>query len=382
MPHAIRAAIVLGLALIPRPAPSAQATDSGPDRSANAALKYWQAFALLPAVDKDDEKRLEQWNKVPLDPGLLKLIEKSQGSREYLHRAARLRRCDWGLDYEDGVFMRLPYLPKARSLAVLTALHARHAFEQGHWRAGWDDVTALLALGRHLEMEPLFIQRWVGRAVESVAIDAAAPYLPEMKAVLAADAPAVIDALPSGATLEQVVRREKEVFLMSAIRQLKETERRRPGSWKEFWKNGFDHPESRGAAQSVQTFDQAVKWLEDFLPLYDELARLAALPSKEFEARYPEFIAKAKAVNPLADQVLPMNRVMVATEQRTLARLALFRAALAVIQGGSDRLRDVPDPYGDGPFEYRTLDGGFELRSKLRYQDKPVALTVGRPAKG
>lgn len=382
MPHAIRAAIVLGLALIPRPASSSQATETGPDPSANAALKYWQAFALLPAVDKEDEKRLEQWNKVPLDPALLKLIEKSQGSREFLHRGARLRRCDWDLDYEDGVFMRLPYLPKARSLAVLTALHARHEFEQGHWRAGWDDVTALLALGRHLEMEPLFIQRWVGRAVESVAIDAAAPYLPDLKAVLPADAPAVIEALPAGATLEQVVRKEKEVFLMSAIRQLKEAERRQPGSWKEFWTSSFDLPESRGSAQSVQTFDQAVKWLEDFLPYYDELARLAALPRKEFEERYPEFTAKAKAANPLADQVLPMNRVMVATEQRTVARLALFRAALAVVQGGPDRLRDIRDPFGDGPFEYRELDGGFELRSKLRHQDKPVSLTVGRPAKG
>jgi hypothetical protein len=377
----IRTAIVLGLALLPCSPSWAQAPDTQPDPGANAALKYWQAFALLPTLDKDQEKILERWNKVPLDAPALTLIERSRGSREFLHRGARSRRCDWDLDYEDGVFMRLPYLPKARSLAVLSALHARHEFEQGHWRAGWDDVTALLTLGRHLEMEPLFIQRWVGRAIESIAIDAAAPYLPELKPVLPASAPAVLEALPAGATLQQVVLKEKQVFLMSAIRQLKEAERQKPGAWKDFWKSGFDLPETRGSGPSVQTFEQAVKWLEDFLPFYDELARMAALPWKEFDARYPEFIAKAKAANPLADQILPMNHVMVATEHRTVARMALFRAALAVVQGGPDRLRDIKDPFGDGPFEYRALDGGFELRSKLLHQGKPVALTVGRPAK-
>ena len=36
------------------------------------------------------------------------------------------------------------------------------------------------------------------------------------------------------------------------------------------------------------------------------------------------------------------------------------------------------DPFGDGPFEYEPFDGGFELRSKFKAQDKQVALTVGR----
>jgi hypothetical protein len=31
-----------------------------------------------------------------------------------------------------------------------------------------------------------------------------------------------------------------------------------------------------------------------------------------------------------------------------------------------------------GPFEYMAFDGGFELRSKLKQDDTPLALTVGR----
>ena len=120
-------------------------------------MKYWQAFALLPTLDKDQEKLLQEWNKVPLDAAALKLIDGSRMSLVYLHRGAKLPRCDWSLDYEDGIGLRLPYCPKSLTLARLAALHARHEFEQGHWKAGWEDVTALLKLGRHVEMGPQFV---------------------------------------------------------------------------------------------------------------------------------------------------------------------------------------------------------------------------------
>ena len=29
-------------------------------------MKYWQAFALMPTLDKDQEKLLQHWNEVPL----------------------------------------------------------------------------------------------------------------------------------------------------------------------------------------------------------------------------------------------------------------------------------------------------------------------------
>ena len=379
--------VFLSMALfLPLPA-VAQASDAKPETGSNAAMKYWQAFALMPAMGKDEEKLLEQWSKAPIDAAALKLIERSQGSLQSLHRGARLLRCDWSLDYEDGLYLRLPYLPKARTLAHLAALNARHEFEQGHGKAGWEDVTDVLKLGRHLEMEPLFIQRFAGRALESVAIDAAAPYLPELKSVLTEAAYTDLNALPAGATLEQVVLGEKEVFLMSIIRKLKSAEQHEKGSWQNVWKEMFhailvsseqkDLPK-RDSIESVKTFEQAINWLEDLLPFYDELAKMTALPWKEFDARYPDFAKRAIAANPVADQVLPMTDAMVATERRTLTRMALLKAAVAVVLGGPDRLKEIQDPFGDGPFEYQALDKGFELKSKLIYREKPVTLIVGR----
>src|SRR5262249_3802905 len=140
------------------PSPAvAEAPDAKPNLGDNAALKYWTAFGLLPTLDQNQQKLLGQWNTAPLDEAARQLIDRSRGSLLYLHRGAKLRRCDWSVDYEDGIRLVLPYLSKSRNLASLAALHARHEFEQGHWRAGAEDVTALLQLARHLETDPPLI---------------------------------------------------------------------------------------------------------------------------------------------------------------------------------------------------------------------------------
>src|SRR5437868_13235157 len=155
MRHWILVVLSLPLALALAPAATspamAQAPDAAPDLAANAALKYWQAFALLPTLDKDQEKLLGEWDKIPLDAAALKLIRTSDTSRKYLHRAARLPRCDWSLDYEDGINLYLPHLGKAITLARLAALHARHELAQGHFQAGVDDATALLVLAGKID---------------------------------------------------------------------------------------------------------------------------------------------------------------------------------------------------------------------------------------
>jgi hypothetical protein len=52
-------------------------------------------------------------------------------------------------------------------------------------------------------------------------------------------------------------------------------------------------------------------------------------------------------------------------------------AAVAVANDGPEKLKEIPDPVVGGPFEYRKLDDGFELKSKLVIDDKPVTLTIG-----
>jgi hypothetical protein len=362
------------------PAPSrgaARAADAKPDLGANAATKYWQAFALLPALDKDQQKLLEKWSTVPLDTAALNLIARSRLSRMYLHRGAKLARCDWSPDYQDGIRLVLPHLGKARNLAILTALHARHEFEQGHWKTGAEDVTALLRLGRHLELDALIISNLVGYWIEAAAIEAAAPYLPELKAVL--PRLAALDGHPSRATLQQMALLEKKIAGLWLIQELKKAEKDKEGSWQTVWKEVFEqgeHPD-RELANAPKTFAEAVKMLENLLPWYDRQAKLMALPWKELDAQYPEFMKKARAANPLARYVLPGMHKVVAVQRRIQTQRALFKAALAVVQDGPDKVKDFEDPFGKGPFEYRALAKGFELKSKLLVKGQPLTLTVG-----
>ncbi len=299
----IHLAIVLPLAMLPLSPAAAQAPEANPDLGANAALKYWQAFALLPTLDKDQEKLLQEWNKVPLDTAALKLIDRSQMSLIYLHRGAKLPRCDWSLDYEDGIALPLAHFPSSLTLARLAALHARHEFDQGHWKAGWQDVTDMLKLGRQVGMGPQFVVRWVGYRIETYAIEAAAPYLPQLKPIIPEAASDVLDTLPAGPTLQQVVLGEKRTGLMWLIQELNKAEQHKEGSWRVVWHNYIDVPwqesQYRDSIQSVKTFEQAVKMLEDLLPFYDELAKLIALPWREFDARYPNLVKNAKVADPL-----------------------------------------------------------------------------------
>ena len=55
------------------------------------------------------------------------------------------------------------------------------------------------------------------------------------------------------------------------------------------------------------------------------------------------------------------------------------RVPLEYLAHSVDNLKDIPDPFGDGPFECQALDRGFELKSKLLYsKEKPLTLTVGQ----
>lgn len=369
--------ILLFLALLPTYPATAQAPDPKPVAGANAAIKYWQAFALLPPLDKDQEKLLQEWNKAPLDPAALALIEGSRASREYLQRGASLDRCDWSLDYGDGIRLLLPHLSKSLTLARLTALHARQEFKQGHGKAGWQDVTALLKLARHVEMTPIMIANLVGYRIEATAIEAAAPYLSGLKSALPPSAAAVLDGLPAGATLQQLVLMEKQIGPLWLIQEMKEAEQRKKGSWQDVWNGVFQSMEGtdRDAVPPVKTFEQAVKLMDDLLPLNERLAKLAALPWKEFDREYPEFV-KMKAHNPLGGFLLPTVDKYVEVQRRTQAQLALFKAALAVVQDGPDALKGTKDPFGEGPFEYRELGNGFELKSKLLFKGQPVMLLI------
>jgi hypothetical protein len=359
------------------PSARAQATFELPPVSDNAALQYWQAFAMLPALDADKEKLLEDWSHAPLDAAATQLLEESHASLMFLKRGAKLRKCDWGLNYEDGVSMHLPYLAKARTLARIAALDARAAFAAGQSDRAHDDLMGVMALARQVGGDYTLISMLVCYAMEGIVIDAVAPHLEDLGASYEKSVK-LFESLPPSPRLDHAVLCEKRMAT-SIIRQLREAEERRPGSWRETLQAilGPGHPDPFKDAQSL---DDVIRQTNDFMAVYDELGQLVVLPPEEFDAKFPKFVDRARAANPVADLLLPaMQKVMDATRRRD-ARMAMLLASIAVVESGPDKLAGIKDPFGDGPFGYRKLENGFELSSKLIEDGKPVTLTVGKAA--
>jgi hypothetical protein len=357
---------------------AAQVADTTSDITGNAALQYWQAFAQLPALDEEQQKLLDEWRTVPLDsPAIEKLVSDAQKSILYLRRAAHCSHCDWGLNYNDGISLLLPHLTKSRDLARLAALDARYQFERGNRGALPANAMAMMTMARHVGRDPIMICLLVRYLIEGLVVDLVTPYLPESN-VPYAKSLATFKALPQAPDLQQAIVAEKQLFLQWMVNKLREEEEREPGAAVKLWRNmiGPDGPEE---LKQVDSLGAMLKLIEDVFPMYDELEKLVSLPKPEFDAKYAQLKQRVEAEKRLASQFLPDIAELLAKEHRNQARLAMLLAAIAVTESGPEALKDIKDPFGDGPFEYKSLDKGFELRSKLTYENKPVTLTVGQP---
>jgi hypothetical protein len=358
----------------------AEGLDVKSDLAANAAVQYWQAFAQLPTLDKEQEKLLAEWNTVPLDAAAQKLIDSSRSSMVYLRRGSVLPRCDWCLEYNDGMGLLLPHLAKARDLARFAALHARQELEQGNKKAAQADATAIMVLARHVRRDPIMVSLLVGYSLEGVATDLMAPYVPELKASYT-KALASYESLPAAANLQQSIAIEHKYMCEWAIKKLREEEQREKGAGLKLWRTFMDGPEIPDALKQLQSLDEVLKMADGLLPVYDQIAKLLSLPNDQFDAQYPAFREKTKAANPVAGVMLPAIDKVRAKEQQSQARVAMLLAAIAVAESGPEKLKELKDPFGTGPFEYRALDKGFELKSKLQYEGQPVTLMVGQRKK-
>jgi hypothetical protein len=363
--------------LLPNALATAQQVAGQSELGANAALQYWQAFIQMPALNEEQQKILDEWKTVSLkDPAVEKLVADAHNSMKYLHRAARVERCDWGLDYDDGISLLLMHLPKARDLARLAALHARYELERGNSRAFRDDATAMMGLARHVGRDPIMICVLVRLLIEDMVIDLVAPHVPQLKAKYAGSK-ATFESLPPSSSVLDTFSMERKYFLEWIVRKMKEEENRDPGAGLKLWNNllGAEGPE---ALKKIQSVDQAIKLTEDVIPVYDELKKLVALPHAEFEARYPNFKQQNLKPDTAAAFLIPQIDSLLAKERRSQARLAMLLAAIAVAEAGPDQLKDIDDPFGDGSFQYQKLDNGFELKSQLKFEGQPVTLRVGR----
>jgi hypothetical protein len=378
VPSMLRASC-LAVALAVGPLGSLRA-EAPADPGANAALRYWQAFATLPRFTEDEQKALNAGClTMPLDARAREIAARAAYALQMLHRGAAQPRCAWGIAWDEmGVEVRLPHAEAARVLASLACLRARLRFEEGQNAGALDDVVAAMTLGRHVSQDGVFVLLLTGQAIEHLAIETLARSLPRLDARAIRDLRPRLEALPRGGTPAEALRQEERWALDWFVRKVKDARDR--DSLLAVLSRCYDS-EAKGRAFLEECGGTAAGVLgcaEQTRGCFERMAAKLDQPPDAVEKAFePE--EKKLAGNPVFKVLFPSLVKVRWAQARVEVRRALLSAALAVRLDGRDALKRHPDPVAGGPFEYAAFEGGFELRSRLKGKDdKPVVLTVGR----
>ena len=377
-------ALCLAMTILVLPLRNASA-DAPADPGANAALSYWQAFASLPKfTDAEGQKLNAEVLTMPLDAHAREVVTRAEYSLQMMHYGAALRRCDWGINYEEGIYARLPHGPAARLLASLACLRARIRFEEGRPADAIDDILASMTLGRHVSQDGVLIVLLVGYGIEHRVSETLALYLPKLDAKTIKDLKTRLDALPPGGSPAEALKLEEKVGLDWFVRTVKESKDKESllaALSPLFMSEGEGRPSPEQGRAFLEkcggTTDGMLKFAEQVRPSFALMAKKLNLPVNQFEKEF-ELEEKKQADDPLFKVFFGALRKVRWQQARTDIHRALLSAAIAVQLDGRDALKHHPDPVLGGPFESVAFKGGFELRSRWKnVENKPLALTVG-----
>jgi hypothetical protein len=361
--------------------------DATADLGANAALKYWQAFATLPKfADAEQHKLAAEYLTMPLDARAREIVASADYALLMLHHGAALPNCNWGIGAEEGIYARYPHGPAGRLLSALACLRARLRFEEGQPAEAVEDLIACMALGRHIGQDGVLILLYVGYGIEQRPGETLARYLPRLSSKAIRDLQTRLAALPPSGTPAKAMLFEEKLGLDWLVRTVKETKDREkllallaPLFLSEG--EGRTTPEKLAASgrefleKCGGTTAGVLKYAEELRPSYALMAQKLSLPPDQFAKEFQREEQK-QAGNPVFKPIFAALDRVRQQQARADVRRALLAAALAVQLEGRDALKKHPDPVVGGPFEYTPFEGGFELRSKLK--GPPVVLTVGR----
>jgi len=372
--------------------------------AANAAVVYWQAFALLPEPLAEPEKAKYEAAvanpAAPVADDLAPIIAKFDNSLGQLHRAAKIAACDWNLDYEAGVECPLPHLEKVRAISKAALLRARLEFAAGKTDDAVGDVMAVLKLARDCGSNPLIVSLLVGAVIEKSATDVLAVNLGGLSpAQLDRLAPAIA-ALPAAPSAADGIRLDVQVMCdyLTRILEAEVAKGADPKAGGGFLArltaavtSGDPAQDAADAARRKRL--ETLSWADvrESLRLlradYDEAVAIAELPATErrekfaaFEARMTEASAaetREADLRELSRLFLPAMSAFSGKIDEADVRRQLLVLAIKAKRQGADAIRGSTIP-GHGPVEYRATDTGFELRCRPGSTDKSVVLQVGR----
>jgi hypothetical protein len=356
---------------------------------AKAAPVYWQAFAAMPKLSKEETALLALKPGDPLDKAAAeKLVAKLENSLALLNAAAAISECAWEVNLAEGPRLQLPYVSKAVELAKAARLRARLRLLEGYPGAAVSDLVASLRLARAAGQPGLMINLLVQTSIERSAIQTVAAHFGKFdKDALQqlAAATAEYDRKPS---IKHAIEIEKQCYGGWMRRQVEQSKAKHETLAQAPWIAEFITPMANNGANPTPPTDELVQalggnwegfesqlsaWEKD----YDELARILGLPHAEVEPALAEFYKRLQEKKGplLSSPALPAMGASYNREAQLVAeRCMLITAIQMQLEGRSEALKSR-DPFGDGPFEVSETASGIELKSKLIVDKKPVTLT-------
>lgn len=359
------------------------------DLASNAALQHW--FALdsvrdVSAYPKDQEAVLRDPVNVPLvDPGVtnepaLRLIKIARSPLSYVRRGARLKRCEWALP-PTGPLTLLPHVQRSRTIVSLLILDARYQLSKGRSADAVADLADALVFVRHVATGDYLILGLGQFAHDEKVIQATAAHLQDFDREALRALQVRLRALPESPTMSQRMLSEGKSFLewlRSIIRN--QGVEAAAESLRSVIGGERDLPlREEISASAKRGKEHMLKLVDDTRQLYEDAARVLTVSVDELDAAHETFQEKIEDANPVAKVLLgfPLKHGLVDlrhSEAKAETRMAMFKAAVAVALDGPSQLKSFRDPHGDGPFEYRRLRDGFELKSDLLIDKKPFAM--------
>ena len=352
------------------------------EESRNAALQYWVAFALCPPETEAMSAATTVDERFGFGiPVSQELAECFQGNGEsalvHLHRAAKLESCEWATDLRrDGPSVAAPYGRKAHAFARVALLRARWRFEHGDWDSGIEDVIATMMMGRHIGRGKIWYNLHFGCMIETMAIGTAAFYCPRMPEESRERLAGRLKSLPPFTSMREVA-----LYYENTIDWATENFRRaeKEGRLPELVASICSKEHAKKVLAMAGDAEALCKLVEAGRPLAREIAEALSLRADEYDRVFQKRFAPRLDANPIAAALGPAYDLARGEESTAHCRLILLQTGVDVLRRGRAALNDHPDPYGDGPFEYKALDGGFELGSVLVYRNKRIRICFGVP---
>lgn len=368
--------------------------------SPNAAVIYWQAFAMMPTLEGDAKTKYEAAVKNqsgPIDSSISAIVSRFDAALRDLNRARSVSACDWNLDYDAGFETLLPHLSKARTLAQAGLLRARMRFGAGKVDDALSDVMSVMKLARDCSNSPLLISMLVDSSIEKMAADVLAANLAKLNSEQLASLSVSLKTLAATPSLADCIRFESSLY-GDWLDKILNTEAKKVNDpkaggqvfealFKRLNPGGDQTPE---AVQRRKLLEKAtVADVRESVRLlradYSELSRISGLPTAErivALAAFRTVIDQASKSNKQEDALrvlsyisLPAISKIATSEEQLQVRRQLLFMAVELQRSGPDAIKDAKIP-GHGPVEYRKTNDGVELVCKPLSADKPEVLRI------